>query len=379
MAEFPKTFVWGAATAAYQIEGGAAEDGKGRSIWDVFSHTPGRTYRGETGDVACDSYHRWREDVALLQSMHLKAYRFSVSWPRIAPNGDTDWNEKGLAYYDALVDALLEAGIEPYVTLYHWDLPQALEAKGGWRNIDTARAFAKYAAKMAEHFNGRVHQWFTFNEPACIVGMGYGTGEHAPGLKLPLEEQFVCWQNILYAHCMAAWELREEDSDNRVGIVSTGRICYPVSEARPVVSAARALTFACPDDDWVFTHTMTLDPLCLGHWPERKLCGPRLAACIAAVPRHLNNALLFGEPDKVRDILELARENGANSDELELLRARYIAIRAKSRKDLEKALSILETLEKKGWSLQSEMDEEEWAEIVYRKAQILTKLQEETQ
>ena len=299
MAEFPKTFVWGAATAAYQIEGGAAEDGKGRSIWDVFSHTPGRTYRGETGDVACDSYHRWREDVALLQSMHLKAYRFSVSWPRIAPNGDTDWNEKGLAYYDALVDTLLEAGIEPYVTLYHWDLPQALEAKGGWRNIDTARAFAKYAAKMAEHFNGRVHQWFTFNEPACIVGMGYGTGEHAPGLKLPLEEQFVCWQNILYAHCMAAWELREEDSDNRVGIVSTGRICYPVSEARPVVSAARALTFACPDDDWVFTHTMTLDPLCLGHWPERKLCGPRLAACIAAVPRRLNNALLLGEPDMI--------------------------------------------------------------------------------
>ena len=197
MAEFPKEFVWGAATAAYQIEGGATEGGKGLSIWDVFSHTPGCTYRGETGDVACDSYHRWKEDLALLQSMHLKAYRFSVAWTRIAPNGGTDWNEEGFAYYDTLVDALLEAGIEPYVTLYHWDLPQALEEKGGWRSEETARAFASYAAKMAEHFKGRVHQWFTFNEPACIVKMGYGTGEHAPGLKLPLEGQFTCWRNVI--------------------------------------------------------------------------------------------------------------------------------------------------------------------------------------
>ena len=204
MAEFPKEFVWGAATAAYQIEGGATEGGKGLSIWDVFSHTPGCTYRGETGDVACDSYHRWKEDLALLQSMHLKAYRFSVAWTRIAPNGGTDWNEEGFAYYDTLVDALLEAGIEPYVTLYHWDLPQALEEKGGWRSEETARAFASYAAKMAEHFKGRVHQWFTFNEPACIVKMGYGTGEHAPGLKLPLEGQFTCWRNVIYAHCLAA-------------------------------------------------------------------------------------------------------------------------------------------------------------------------------
>ena len=213
MAVFPKEFVWGAATAAYQIEGGAVEDGKGRSIWDVFSHTPGCTYRGETGDTACDSYHRWREDIELLKSMHLKAYRFSVAWTRIAPTGGTDWNEKGFAYYDGLVNTLLEAGIEPYITLYHWDLPQALEEKGGWQNEDTARAFAVYTAKMAEHFKGRVHQWFTFNEPACIVKMGYGTGEHAPGLKLPLEGQFTCWQNIIYAHCLAAQELRHTDAE----------------------------------------------------------------------------------------------------------------------------------------------------------------------
>ena len=299
MAEFPKEFVWGAATAAYQIEGGATEGGKGLSIWDVFSHTPGCTYRGETGDVACDSYHRWKEDLALLQSMHLKAYRFSVAWTRIAPNGGTDWNEEGFAYYDTLVDALLEAGIEPYVTLYHWDLPQALEEKGGWRSEETARAFASYAAKMAEHFKGRVHQWFTFNEPACIVKMGYGTGEHAPGLKLPLEGQFTCWRNVIYAHCLAAQELRHADPENKVGFVSTGRICYPVSEAKTDVDAARVLTFACPDDDWAFTHIMALDPVCLGRWPEPDICGPRLAASIAAVPQYINDALPLGKPDMV--------------------------------------------------------------------------------
>ena len=229
MAVFPKEFVWGAATAAYQIEGGAVEDGKGRSIWDVFSHTPGCTYRGETGDTACDSYHRWREDIELLKSMHLKAYRFSVAWTRIAPTGGTDWNEKGFAYYDGLVNTLLEAGIEPYITLYHWDLPQALEEKGGWRSEETARAFASYAAKMAEHFKGRVHQWFTFNEPACIVKMGYGTGEHAPGLKLPLEGQFTCWRNVIYAHCLAAQELRHGNANFTASTKSTGDMVKALS------------------------------------------------------------------------------------------------------------------------------------------------------
>ncbi|MGN0663235.1 MAG: GH1 family beta-glucosidase [Faecalibacterium sp.] len=305
MAIFPKDFVWGAATAAYQIEGAAGEGGKGPSIWDVFSHTPGKTARGETGDTACDSYHRWREDIALLRSMDLKAYRFSVAWTRIAPRGGTDWNDEGLAYYDALVDGLQEAGIEPYLTLYHWDLPQALQEKGGWQNEDTARAFAQYAAKLAQHFRGRVHQWFTFNEPACIVGMGYGTGQHAPGLQLPLEQQFTCWQNILYAHCLAAQAIRAADPENKVGFVSTGRICYPVSDAPEDVAAARALTFGCPDDDWTFTHQMAFDPLCLGRWPED--CGPRLAACIAAVPAHINAALPLGRPD----MLGLNIYNGA--------------------------------------------------------------------
>ena len=152
---------------------------------------------------------------------------------------------------------------------------------------------------MAEHFKGRVHQWFTFNEPACIVKMGYGTGEHAPGLKLPLEGQFTCWRNVIYAHCLAAQELRHADPENKVGFVSTGRICYPVSEAKTDVDAARVLTFACPDDDWAFTHTMALDPACLGRWPEPDICGPRLAASIAAVPQYINDALPLGKPDMV--------------------------------------------------------------------------------
>ena len=296
MAQFPQGFLWGAASASYQVEGGAREGGRGASIWDTFSHTPGRTARGETGDVACDSYHRWREDMQLLADMHLKAYRFSIAWPRVAPTGGTDWNAEGLAYYDKLVDGLLARGIEPCVTLYHWDLPQALEDKGGWQNIDTAKAFAQYAAKLGEHFNGRVHRWFTINEIACIVGLGYGSGVHAPGLQLSLEGQFACWQNVLYAHCLAAQALRAADAENRIGFASTGRICYPLTESEADVAAARRATFASPDDDWSFTHQMALDPLCLGHWPQQDV-GPRLAAAIARVPAEITNALPLGRLD----------------------------------------------------------------------------------
>ena len=173
---FPKKFVWGAATASYQIEGGAFEDGRGASIWDTFSHTPGKTKGGDTGDVACDSYHRWAEDIEIMKALHLQAYRFSIAWPRIFPAGTGAVNPAGLAWYDRFVDALLAAGIEPYVTLYHWDLPQALQDKGGWLNADTARAFAVYAATVAAHFKGRVKYYFTLNEPQCSVGLGYSTG-----------------------------------------------------------------------------------------------------------------------------------------------------------------------------------------------------------
>jgi beta-glucosidase len=178
---FPKNFFWGAATAAYQIEGARNEDGKGESIWDRFVRIPGKIKNGDTGDVACDSYHRWREDIALLQAMNLNSYRFSISWPRIQPNGTSSPNAKGVDYYSHLIDALLELHIRPLVTLYHWDLPQSLEDAGGWPNRDTASRFAAYAEICARAFGDRVSDWVLFNEPLAFTYRGYLEGAHAPG------------------------------------------------------------------------------------------------------------------------------------------------------------------------------------------------------
>ena len=200
---FPKDFIWGAASASYQIEGAVSEDGRGESIWDVFSHTPGKVKWGDTGDTAADAYHRWRDDIAIMKEMGLQAYRFSIAWPRVDPKGDGHWNQAGLHYYSELVDGLLEEGIQPWVTLFHWDLPQALQRQGGWQNPETARRFEAYAEKMAELFRGRVRRWFTFNEPQCFIGMGYGTGEHAPGLKLDDDSLSACWETFCQAHSLA--------------------------------------------------------------------------------------------------------------------------------------------------------------------------------
>jgi beta-glucosidase len=180
---FPKGFFWGTATASYQIEGGWNEDGKGESIWDRFVHTPGKIRNGDTGDVACDSYHRWREDIALMRAMNLTSYRFSISWPRIQPTGSGAANVKGLDYYSRMVDSLLEAKIRPFVTLYHWDLPQALEDAGGWPNRDVAGRFADYVEAVAKALGDRVSDWMLFNEPAAFVDLGYLDGTHAPGRK----------------------------------------------------------------------------------------------------------------------------------------------------------------------------------------------------
>ena len=265
MAQFPKGFLWGAASASYQIEGGVKEGGRGESVWDAFSHTPGKVKNGDTGDRAADSYHRWREDVQLLKDMGLGAYRFSLAWPRVAPRGDENWNAAGLAYYDALLDA----GIEPWVTLYHWDLPQALQDKGGWQNGDTARAYAAYAAKMGAHFKGRVTRWITFNEPQCFVGLGYGSGEHAPGLRLRAEDQMLCWENMLAAHRLAVRALREIDGENRIGLASCGGVSCPASDSPEDVEAARRHMF--PEDGVFrgFSHDSLLDPLCLGEGDGR--------------------------------------------------------------------------------------------------------------
>jgi len=179
--QFPEGFLWGAATAAYQVEGAWQEDGKGESIWDRFSHTPGRIKNGDTGDVACDSYHRYAEDIALLKQLNLKTYRYSIAWPRTQPSGRGAANERGLDHYKRLTDALLQAGIRPMPTLYHWDLPQALEDAGGWPNRDTAARFADYAALVGRALGDRIGQWTLFNEPKTFTGVGYWNGRHAPG------------------------------------------------------------------------------------------------------------------------------------------------------------------------------------------------------
>lgn len=205
---FPAGFLWGAATAAYQIEGGAREGGRGPSIWDTFSHTPGRTLNGETGDVAVDHYHRWREDVALMADLGLQAYRFSISWPRVQPDGLGAVNEEGIAFYSRLVDALLAAGIRPVATLYHWDLPQALEDDGGWANRQTAHRFADYARLVAEALGDRVALWTTLNEPFCSAYLGYGAGVHAPGRTEP-EAALRAVHHLNLAHGLAVAAIRD--------------------------------------------------------------------------------------------------------------------------------------------------------------------------
>jgi beta-glucosidase len=205
---FPPGFAWGAATAAYQIEGATSADGRGVSVWDTFSHTPGRVRGGDTGDVACDSYHRYREDVGLLASLGLSSYRFSISWPRVQPGGRGGPNQKGLDYYRALLDELASHDIAPTATLFHWDLPQELQDEGGWAARDTAQRFADYAAIVAEALGDRVDRWITLNEPQVVVSHGYRAGEHAPGLR-DAAAAAAATHHLLLGHGLATRVLRE--------------------------------------------------------------------------------------------------------------------------------------------------------------------------
>lgn len=206
---FPPDFLWGSATAAYQIEGAVTEDGRGPSIWDTFSHTPGKTLNGDTGDVADDHYHRMPDDVALMKNLGLGAYRFSISWPRVQPGGTGEFNADGIAFYSRLVDTLIEAGIKPVVTLYHWDLSQELEDAGGWANRDTAYAFAEYARRMARELGTRIDTWTTLNEPWCSAYLGYGSGVHAPGRTEPAAA-LAAVHHLNLAHGLAVSAIRAE-------------------------------------------------------------------------------------------------------------------------------------------------------------------------
>jgi beta-glucosidase len=235
---FPSNFVWGVATAAYQIEGAVNEDGRGTSIWDTFSRTPGKVLNGDTGDVACDHYHRWREDLALLRDLGVGAYRFSIAWPRILPTGSGTPNAAGLDWYERLVEALLESGIQPWATLYHWDLPQPLEDTGGWPQRATVDAFATYAEVVARRLGDRVHTWITLNEPWCSAFLGYHTGEHAPGRRDP-RLGLAASHTLLLAHGRAVEVVRSHSPGARVGIVLNPTHVEPASDDAADMAAAR--------------------------------------------------------------------------------------------------------------------------------------------
>lgn len=256
--EFPKGFLWGSATAAYQIEGSPLADGAGASIWQRFCHTPGKTVNGDTGDVACDHYNRYADDVKLMRDLGMQAYRFSVGWGRVLPEGYGRINEKGLGFYDRLVDTLLENGIEPLCTLYHWDLPEALDNRGGWLNPDIAKWFADYASIMYRKLDGRVKTWATLNEPWVVTDGGYLHGALAPGHE-NLFEAPIASHHLLRAHGMAVKAYRAEGK-HQVGIVVNIEPKHPASDDPADIAATKRADG--------YMNRQYLDPLFLGKYPE---------------------------------------------------------------------------------------------------------------
>lgn len=271
---FSENFVWGAAASAYQVEGAVKEEGKGLHIWDVYTGEAGHIYGGHTGETACDHYHRYREDVRLMKEIGLKAYRFSIDWSRVLPEGTGHVNEKGVAFYNALIDELLENGIEPYVTLYHWELPYEIYKRGGWMNPRIAEWFGEYAKLAAERFGDRVTHYFTMNEPQCFIGLGFLTGEHAPVLKSPLKDTFEMAHNALRAHGRAVQMLRQYGKQRlTVGYAPTCSMCYPETDKPEDIEAARQMLFSLQPDDrnWTWNVPWWSDPVLLGHYPEEGL------------------------------------------------------------------------------------------------------------
>ncbi|GAA5183494.1 GH1 family beta-glucosidase [Niveibacterium umoris] len=256
---FPADFIWGVATSAYQIEGAAQEDGRGPSIWDTFSHTPGKTTNGDTGDIACDHYHRYAEDVACMRQMGVGAYRFSCAWPRVQPDGQGAWNEKGWDFYARLLDSLDAAGIAAHATLYHWDLPQALEDLGGWRNRDTCRRFADYAAEFVRRFGKRIASIATHNEPWCTAFLGHQYGKFAPG-NTDRKEAYLVAHHLLLSHGLAMQAMRAEQATAALGIVLNQSPCYPANRDSEADRTATRLADA-------FMNRWFMDPLFRGAYP----------------------------------------------------------------------------------------------------------------
>lgn len=271
---FREDFVWGAATSAYQIEGAANEGGKGKHIWDVYVKEPGHIFQDHTGENACDHYHLFREDVEVMGKLGLKGYRFSIDWSRVLPDGFGRVNETGITFYNQLIDALLENGIEPYITLYHWELPYEIYKRGGWMNPEIVEWFGAYAKLIAERFSDRVSHFFTLNEPQCFVGLGFLTGEHAPGLKAPVQDTFEMAHNALKAHGRAVQMLRQyKKRPITIGYAPTGSMCYPETEKPEDIEAARQMLFSMQEDDrnWTWNVAWWSDPVLLGRYPEEGL------------------------------------------------------------------------------------------------------------
>jgi len=265
---FREGFVWGAGSSSLQIEGAAAQDGRAPSIWDTLCRRPGAIQNSDTNEVSCDHYNRMPEDVELMARMGLQAYRFSVAWPRVLPLGIGKVNEAGLVFYDRLVDTLLQNNIEPWLTLYHWDLPQALFERGGWLSPEIPAWFAEYTRVVVDRLSDRVANWITINEPQIFIGLGYRDGKHAPGLKLSMREQLTAAHHVLLAHGRSVQIIRERaKKPAHIGWAPVGRVDYPVLETTDQIQAARRASFAITEKDF-WNNTWFGDPVCLGHYPE---------------------------------------------------------------------------------------------------------------
>ena len=265
---FPDNFVWGAAAASYQIEGAAEGEGKGLSVWDMMCRQPGKVAGGDTGEIACDHYHRYEEDARLMGTLGLQAYRLSISWPRVLPDGVGRINARGLEFYDRLIDSLLENNVQPWVTLFHWDYPYTLHCRGGWLNRDSADWFAEYTRVVVDRLSDRVSRWMTQNEPQCYLGYGHQSGMHAPGLKLGFPEVLRATHHSLLAHGKAVQAIRAHArSDPKIGAAPVGIVKIPQTETPGDIQAARDLMFSIKAKD-CWNNTWFADPMVFGRYPE---------------------------------------------------------------------------------------------------------------
>lgn len=268
---FQDNFIWGVSTASYQIEGANQEDGRGECVWDMMCRKPGAVFDNHNGATACDHYHRYQEDVDLMKQLGVQGYRFSISWPRIYPSGTGAINPKGLDFYSRLVDSLLEAGIQPWATLFHWDYPLDLYHRGGWLNPDSPKWFADYTETIVNHLGDRVQHWFTQNEPQCYVGLGLWQGVHAPGDKLGWKEVLLASKHSMMAHGLAVQALRAGSSQPcKIGMAPVGQPFAPATDSPEDIEAARQMTFAAGGKT-PWQNTLWMDPVLLGTYPQEIL------------------------------------------------------------------------------------------------------------